>query len=45
MPMGIDFLVAASMAGPGLLGGLAILIEPVLNVLLLLPFDQSGWAT
>lgn len=40
--MGIAFALAATMSGSVLLGGLAVLIEPVINVILL-PFHEHAW--
>lgn len=40
--MGIGFALAATMSGSVLLGGLAVLIEPVINVVLL-PFHERAW--
>lgn len=40
---GIGFAVAASVSGSALLSGLAVLIEPLINVALL-PFHEHGWA-
>lgn len=41
--MVIAFVIAYAVTGSVVVGGLAILIEPVINVLLL-PFHQRGWA-
>ena len=41
--IGIGFLVAATLSGSALLGGLAMLAEPVINVVLL-PFHEHAWA-
>lgn len=41
--MGIGFLIAAGMSGSALLGCLAVLVEPILNVLLL-PFHEHAWS-
>ncbi|MFL6709069.1 MAG: DUF2061 domain-containing protein [Massilia sp.] len=41
--IGIGFLVAALLAGSAFLGGLAMLLEPVINVILL-PFHEHAWA-
>lgn len=41
--IGIGFAVAACLSGSALLGGLAMLIEPLINVALL-PFHEQGWA-
>lgn len=41
--MVIAFVIAYAVTGSVVFGGLAILIEPVINVLLL-PFHQRGWA-
>lgn len=41
--IGIGFAVAATLSGSVLLGGLAMLIEPLLNVALV-PFHEHGWA-
>jgi uncharacterized membrane protein len=40
--MGIAFALAATMSGSVLLGGLAVVIEPVINVILL-PFHEKAW--
>lgn len=40
--MGIGFALAATMSGSVLLGGLAVVIEPVINVILL-PFHEKAW--
>jgi uncharacterized membrane protein len=40
--MGIAFALAATMSGSVLLGGLAVVIEPVINVILL-PFHERAW--
>lgn len=40
--MGIAFALAATMSGSVLLGGLAVLIEPIINVVLL-PFHERAW--
>lgn len=41
--IGIGFLVAASLSGSALLGGLAMLLEPLINVILV-PFHEHAWA-
>lgn len=41
--MGIAFALAYAMTGSAVLGGLAILLEPIINVSLL-PFHQKAWA-
>jgi uncharacterized membrane protein len=41
--MGIAFALAATMSGSVLLGGLAVVVEPVINVILL-PFHERAWA-
>nr|WP_314547498.1 DUF2061 domain-containing protein [uncultured Massilia sp.] len=41
--MAIGFVIAYAFTGSVALGGLAILVEPVLNVLLL-PFHERAWA-
>ena len=41
--IGIGFAVAALLAGSAFLGGLAMLLEPVINVVLL-PFHEHAWA-
>lgn len=41
--IGIGFLVASCLAGSAFLGGLAMLLEPIINVMLL-PFHEHGWA-
>jgi uncharacterized membrane protein len=41
--MGIAFVLAYAMSGSALLGGLAILLEPVINVILL-PLHEKAWA-
>lgn len=41
--IGIGFAVAATITGSALLGGLAMLIEPIINVALL-PFHEQAWA-
>jgi uncharacterized membrane protein len=41
--MGIAFALAYAMTGSAVLGGLAILLEPVINVILL-PFHEKAWA-
>ena len=41
--MGIAFVIAYAMTGSAVLGGLAILLEPVINVALL-PYHQKAWA-
>jgi uncharacterized membrane protein len=41
--IGIGFLVAATLSGSALLGGLAMLVEPLINVMLL-PFHEHAWA-
>jgi len=40
--MGIAFALAATMSGSALLGGLAVIAEPVINVILL-PFHEKAW--
>ena len=40
--MGIAFGLAATMSGSVLLGGLAVIAEPVINVVLL-PFHEHAW--
>ncbi|WP_332879696.1 DUF2061 domain-containing protein [Massilia sp. S19_KUP03_FR1] len=40
--MGIAFALASTMSGSVLLGGLAVLAEPVINVVLL-PFHEKAW--
>lgn len=40
--MGIAFALAATMSGSVLLGGLAVAVEPVINVVLL-PFHEKAW--
>ena len=39
---GIAFALAATMSGSVLLGGLAVLVEPLINVALL-PFHEKSW--
>lgn len=41
--MAIGFVIAYAFTGSVALGGLAVLVEPVLNVLLL-PFHERAWA-
>lgn len=41
--IGIGFVVAAVLSGSTFLGGLAMLLEPLINVLLL-PFHEHSWA-
>ncbi|MFK3741520.1 DUF2061 domain-containing protein [Massilia sp. TN1-12] len=41
--MAIGFVIAYAFTGSIALGGLAVLVEPVLNVLLL-PFHERAWA-
>jgi uncharacterized membrane protein len=41
--MGIAFIVAYAVTGSAVLGGLATMLEPVINVILL-PFHQKAWA-
>ncbi|WP_426195112.1 DUF2061 domain-containing protein [Massilia sp. DWR3-1-1] len=41
--IGIGFLVAATLSGSAILGGLAMLIEPLINVMML-PFHEHAWA-
>lgn len=41
--MAIAFTIAYAVTGSVVLGGLAIIIEPVINVLLL-PFHEKAWA-
>lgn len=41
--MGIAYALAYAMTGSTVFSGLAVLIEPVINVLLL-PFHQAAWA-
>jgi uncharacterized membrane protein len=41
--VGIAFILAYAMSGSAVLGGLAILLEPVINVILL-PFHEKAWA-
>lgn len=41
--IGIGFMVAATLSGSALLGGLAMLIEPIINVVIL-PFHEHAWA-
>jgi uncharacterized membrane protein len=41
--IGIAFVLAYAMTGSAVLGGLAILLEPVINVILL-PFHEKAWA-
>jgi uncharacterized membrane protein len=40
--MGIAFALASAMSGSILLGGLAVVAEPVINVILL-PFHEKAW--
>jgi uncharacterized membrane protein len=40
--MGIAFALASTMSGSVLLGGLAVIAEPVINVILL-PFHEKAW--
>jgi uncharacterized membrane protein len=40
--MGIAFALAATMSGSVLLGGLAVVVEPVINVIVL-PFHEKAW--
>jgi uncharacterized membrane protein len=40
--MGIAFALAATMSGSVLLGGLAVLAEPIINVVML-PFHERAW--
>ena len=40
--MGIAFALAATMSGSVLLGGLAVIVEPIINVILL-PFHERAW--
>ena len=40
--MGIAFALAATMSGSVLLGGLAVIAEPIINVVLL-PFHEKAW--
>jgi uncharacterized membrane protein len=40
--MGIGFALAATMSGSVLLGGLAVIVEPIINVVLL-PFHEKAW--
>jgi uncharacterized membrane protein len=40
--MGIAFALAATMSGSVLLGGLAVIVEPIINVILL-PFHEKAW--
>ena len=42
--MGIAYALAYSLTGSAVFSGMAVLVEPVLNVLLL-PFHESAWAT
>jgi uncharacterized membrane protein len=41
--IGIAFAVAYAMTGSAVLGGLAVLIEPLINVMAL-PFHEKAWA-
>lgn len=41
--MGIAYLLAYAITGSAVASGLAVIIEPVINVLLL-PFHESAWA-
>lgn len=41
--MGIAYALAYTLTGSAVLGGLAVLVEPVINVLLL-PLHQAAWA-
>lgn len=41
--IGIAFAVASAMTGSAVLGGLAVLLEPLINVILL-PFHEKAWA-
>jgi uncharacterized membrane protein len=41
--MAIGFVLAYAMTGSAVLGGLALLLEPVINVILL-PFHEKAWA-
>jgi len=40
--MGIAFALATTMSGSVLLGGLAVIAEPIINVILL-PFHEKAW--
>lgn len=40
--MGIAYAIAYAMTGSAIFSGLAVLVEPVINVLLL-PFHQAAW--
>ena len=40
--MGIAFALAATMSGSVLLGGLAVIVEPIINVILL-PYHEHAW--
>ena len=40
--MGIAFALASTMSGSVLLGGLAVIVEPIINVVLL-PFHEKAW--
>lgn len=41
--MGIAFALAYAMTGSAVFSGLAVIVEPVINVLLL-PFHEAAWA-
>ena len=41
--MGIAYVIAYALTGSAAVSGLAVLVEPVINVLLL-PFHESAWA-
>lgn len=40
--MGIAFALASTMSGSVLLGGMAVIAEPIINVILL-PFHEKAW--
>ncbi|MDQ2820871.1 MAG: DUF2061 domain-containing protein [Pseudomonadota bacterium] len=42
--MSIAFALASIISGSALLGGLAIIVEPIINVVLL-PFHEKAWAS
>lgn len=42
--MGIAYALAYAVTGSAVFSGLAVLVEPVINVLLL-PFHEAAWAT
>lgn len=42
--MGIAFALASTISGSALVGGLAVIVEPIINVVLL-PFHEKAWAS